>query len=120
MTKTEMNRYNAMRHAWSTAKTAAYRFGGTARQYLAEALRMAWHEIKSAAARKDIVRLLDRAAERTGRSAATSKQTWYLAGLLADAGLDADWCGCGVLDSSASLSKRGASDLIDLLLKQAA
>lgn len=61
---------------------------------------------------KDLVKLLDRAASRSGNSA-TSKQTWFLAGLIAksaSAEVDyQDW----LLNSSLSLSKANASSLID-------
>lgn len=61
---------------------------------------------------KDMVKVLDRAAARA-TNPASSKQTWFLAGLItksASAETDyQDW----LLNTSISLSKREASELID-------
>ena len=38
-----------MKRAWEIAKNAAAKFGGKAREYMAEALRMAWAEAKGTA-----------------------------------------------------------------------
>lgn len=66
---------------------------------------------------KDLVKLLDRAAARASNPA-TSKQTWFLAGLIAksaSAEVDyQDW----LLGSSLTLSKWEASSLIDSYLEK--
>ena len=63
---------------------------------------------------KDLVKLLDRAAARAG-SPATSKQTWFLAGLIAkSASAETDYQDW--LLGSLMLSKREASSLIDSYL----
>ncbi len=70
--------------------------------------------------RKEIAQKLDRAAARAGMidaTPATSKQCWYLAGLLAEAGLDADMVGCELTNTSAVLTCRAASGFIDMLLR---
>ena len=43
----------AMRRAWEIVRLAIATFGGNARQYMAEALRMAWKEIKKMAEKKE-------------------------------------------------------------------
>ena len=68
------------------------------------------------AAQKIIARQLDRAAERADMrdyAAASAAQIWYLAGLLAQKGLDASDVNCGPINTSATLTSRQASDLID-------
>jgi hypothetical protein len=61
---------------------------------------------------KEIVKVLDRAAARSGNPA-SSKQTWFLAGLIAKAASAEtdyrDW----LLNTSLTLSKSEASSLID-------
>lgn len=49
-----------MKRAWEIAKNAAAQFGGKAREYMAEALRMAWAETKGTAKqnRDDIIAAL--------------------------------------------------------------
>ena len=42
---------SVMQKAWALARAGARRFGGRARQYLAEALRQAWAEVRAGAAR---------------------------------------------------------------------
>jgi hypothetical protein len=74
-----------------------------------------------AATQKQIVKVLDRAARRAGENAATSKQTWFLAGLYTQMDprqweVDEE----DFLLRSAPLTKREASDFIDMYLKQAA
>lgn len=63
---------------------------------------------------KQIARVLDRAASRTS-SPASSKQVWFLAGLWAKAQNEVDYNDF-LLDTSATLSKSMASDLIGLAL----
>lgn len=65
---------------------------------------------------KSIARQLDRAAARAESAnarPATGKQCWFLAGLLATLGLDADDAGHGALDSNSMLTSKAASDLIE-------
>ena len=38
---------NVMTRAWAIAKEAVKNFGGKVSQYIAEALRMAWKEVKT-------------------------------------------------------------------------
>ena len=67
--------------------------------------------------RKTIVSLLDSAAQRAdmvGAEPATSKQCWYLSGLMVN---DNAWRADQYLESNAMLSKRQASALIDSILK---
>ena len=52
----------AMRKAWEIVKEAMIRFGGKARQYMAEALRMAW-----AAVKKEGMAVIDRIEELEGK-----------------------------------------------------
>lgn len=63
---------------------------------------------------KQIARVLDRAASRTSNPA-SSKQVWFLAGLWAKAQNEVDYNDF-LLDTSATLSKSMASDLIGLAL----
>lgn len=105
------NTRKIMINAWEIARSAAAKFGGVARQYIAGALRQAWKVLD----RKRIVRALDRAAARAeeiGMRPATSKQTWYLAGLLEAAGVDPSDIGMGYGHTSAVLTSKRASDLI--------
>lgn len=105
------NTRKIMIQAWTTARSAAAKFGGSAKSFIAEALRMAWRGID----RKTIVRALDRAAARAdeiGARPASSRQTWYLAGLLEAAGLDAADIGFGYGHTHAVLTSKRASDLI--------
>lgn len=44
--KIKIDRCTVMARAWHTAKEAAARFGGSSREYFAEALRLAWAEEK--------------------------------------------------------------------------
>lgn len=70
--------------------------------------------------RKELARWLDLAANRAemaGGRPASSKQVWYLAGLMADRGLGLDFAGCDVIDTQAMLTSREASNLIDEILK---
>ena len=70
---------------------------------------------------KEIAQHLDRAAQRcesVGGSAATSKQCWFLAKLLLDAGEDARDIDCGPANTQAMLTKSKASLFIDQLIKQ--
>jgi hypothetical protein len=62
-------------------------------------------------AQKALAKTLDRIAAR-GSNGATSKQCWYLAGLLIAAGQDADDM---LLDTGYRLTVREASSLIDTL-----
>jgi len=71
------------------------------------------------ATRKDIVKSLDKAAQRAAdyyHNGATAKQTWFLAGLIAAAGEDAAAIGCGWANTSALLTSRQASTWIDRYL----
>jgi hypothetical protein len=73
--------------------------------------------------RKSIAMALDRAAERAclvARDGATAKQCWYLAGLIAAAGKDASDIGCAITQSNAVLTKREASEFIQMYLDDAA
>jgi len=66
--------------------------------------------------RKEIAQDLDAAAARAemiGKTGATAKQCWYLAGLLADRDLTADAVDCGCLNTQAILTKARASKWID-------
>lgn len=65
--------------------------------------------------RKEIASWLDRAADYG--SLASRKQVWYLAGLLADAGLSADTIECGPSNLRAKLTRAKASRYIDALVK---
>lgn len=70
--------------------------------------------------RKTIVRDLDVAASRSHiieREPATAKQCWYLAGLLEQAGLDADAVECGICNTQAVLTKSMASRRIEEIKK---
>jgi hypothetical protein len=66
---------------------------------------------------KKIAKVLDRAAARASNPA-SSKQTWFLAGLWAKANNEVDYEDF-LLDSSAQLSKADASFHIELALKGA-
>lgn len=69
--------------------------------------------------RKSIAADLDRAAGRADlvdREPASAKQCWYLAGLLAERGLTADYIDCGCLNTQAVLTKGQAHRWIDALL----
>lgn len=71
------------------------------------------------ATQKDIVRDLDRAAANVsdfGGRGASSKQTWFLAGLLLKAGLTAAVIDCGPADLRAKLCAKKASAYIDAML----
>lgn len=73
--------------------------------------------------RKSIARQLDRCAARADmidREPATSKQCWFLAGLLAERGHESDEIGCGILNTQAILTKRQASSWIDEYLQNKA
>lgn len=112
-----MNTKQIMTNAWNFARQGAAKFGGSVRQYIAAALRQAWKAAK-APSRKEIARDLDRAAYRAsliGQDAATSKQNWFLAGLLAANGESAADIGFGLCNSNAVLTKRAASIWIDRL-----
>jgi hypothetical protein len=61
---------------------------------------------------KDIVRILDQSASRAGEFGATSKQTWFLAGLMLRIGDD----GQDFLLGALPLSKKLASEMIDAIL----
>ena len=67
--------------------------------------------------RKQIVIALDRAAGRCDFGA-TSRQTWFLAGLLAERGSNAAGVGCDICNSNARLTKKQASLYIDQLLSE--
>jgi len=73
---------------------------------------------------KSIAIALDTAASRAkglGLAAATSKQCWFLAGLIAKAGRDASDIGCQISNSQAVLTAKQASLYInDYLREQAA
>lgn len=73
---------------------------------------------------KSIVKVLDHAANRAAsrdQIPATSKQTWYLAGLLFQAGeAIADMETEDFIIGGRSLTKRDASDLIEIHAKKAA
>ena len=106
-----------MQNAWTIARQGAGKFGGSVRSYLSNALRQAW-KLAKAPSRKDIARDLDRAAARAdliGQTPATSKQNWYLAGLLAANGDRAADIGFGCCNTNAVLTKRIASVWIDRL-----
>src|SRR5690606_21682375 len=45
---------NVMERAWSIATVAVRKFGGKVSQYFAEALRMAWNEVKQAANKAEV------------------------------------------------------------------
>ena len=68
--------------------------------------------------RQEIASDLDRAAQRAeivNQVAASSKQCWYLAGLLHEQKLTAEAVNCGCLNTQAVLSKGRASKLIESL-----
>jgi len=70
---------------------------------------------------KQIVIALDRAAGNAayaGATPATSKQTWFLAGLIAKIGKDAAWVGCEITNHNAILTKTSASKYIDSMLSR--
>ena len=70
---------------------------------------------------KSIVKDLDRAAgraESVNQYGATSKQTWFLAKLILDAGLDAYAVDCGCTQTQAILTSKRASDWIKEFLKE--
>jgi len=71
--------------------------------------------------RKMIVGDLDLAARRCHvieRPPATSRQCWFLAGLLAQQGLTAEAVECSGLNTQACLTKSRASRLIDQFLSE--
>lgn len=63
---------------------------------------------------KEIARILDRAAMRADDRGASSKQCWFLGGLMAAAGED----GSDYLLTALPLSKREASEMIEFFLGQ--
>ena len=72
---------------------------------------------------KEIARILDRAAERADAAeyaAASSKQVWFLAGLMAQKGETPEAFGYGLIHTHATLTSRAASALIDRLSGAAA
>lgn len=73
--------------------------------------------------RKEIARMLDRAAARSTlveATPATSKQCWYLAGLIEKAGDTPEGLGLDVTNTNAVLTARKASWWIDQYLSAAA
>ena len=67
---------------------------------------------------KRIAKILDRAADRADAAeyaAASSKQVWYLAGLLAQKGEEPEDHGFGLIHTHATLTSHAACDLIDRL-----
>lgn len=71
---------------------------------------------------KHIAMALDRAAERCHQieiEPATSKQCWFLAKLIAEAGGEAADVDCAITNSSALLSRKMASTYIDSYLAAA-
>lgn len=75
------------------------------------------------ATRKDIARALDTAAARADMvdaEPATSKQCWFLAGLLAESGRDAQAVECGCTQTHSVLTKTRASREIEWLLAEKA
>ncbi|WP_421782587.1 hypothetical protein [Kiloniella litopenaei] len=104
--------------AWMASKVAARKFGGSPKEYFAQALKNEWanHTKKSASCTpKDIVGILDAAADRASQISqrpATSKQTWFLSKLLCEKESDpmAAAMGFGVL------TIREASSAIDFAL----
>lgn len=64
-----------MKRAWEIAKNAAEKFGGKAREYMAEALRMAWAEAKGAVkqSREDIIAALTKKFGRWTKKASNGK-----------------------------------------------
>lgn len=118
MTATAAPRFDRraiMQAAWAQARWQIA--AGVARLVaLKLALRDAWAAAKNpapAATQKSIARVLDRSAERAGSRAATSKQCWFLAGLMLKAGEDgSDY----LLNTSLALTGREASSQIDFYL----
>lgn len=110
---------NVMQTAWTIAHQGAARFGGSARSYIAAALRMVWRgETSAALDRKSIARELDRMAARAGSFAASAKQVWFLAGLMAERGEDARNL-FGLNYGNMTLTGKTASFHIDLYLRDA-
>ncbi|GLK78070.1 hypothetical protein GCM10008171_33240 [Methylopila jiangsuensis] len=89
MTKlTSTQTRSAFAMAWGFAREAAARLGGSARAFWQDALCQAYAKLrKPALTRKEIAKTLDMYADRAWRSTpATSKQVWFLAGLLEQTG----------------------------------
>lgn len=79
-----MNTKIVMTAAWTIARRAASKFGGSTKQYISGAMKTAWELFRKPMTQKQIVKLLDdMAGKGPSRKAASAKQTWYLAGLMA-------------------------------------
>lgn len=117
MTK-QINTRQIMIRAWAIAHQAAARFGHAARSFIGGALRQAWKEARRMS-QKEIARTLDSAAARADRAPATTKQCWYLAGLLFKAGDEPRDLGLALSNSNAVLTSKQASFWIDQYLKAA-
>lgn len=77
---------NVMTRAWEIAKEGAAKFGGKAVEYLAEALRMAWAEMKNVATKIEI----------TLREGSRNNKTWVavIKGLSGKWGFDREFIDC--------------------------
>lgn len=114
----QINTRQIMIRAWAIAHQAAARFGHAARSFIGGALRQAWKEARRMS-QKEIAGILDRAAARAARAAATSKQCWFLAGLMFKAGDEPRDIDLGISNSNAVLTSKNASFWIDSYLKAA-
>lgn len=92
--------------AWNTARAAAARFGGSARSFFTEALRMTYAAARRAAKLADLHASLNVAAMRAYKFGATPAQIGLIVHL-------ADVNNEFSIISSGTLTKREASSIID-------
>lgn len=111
-TAPRFDRSAILKAAWVSARRLMA-LGTSLRLALSSGLAEAWERAKNPATQKSIARILDTAASRAGRAAASSRQCWFLAALMLQAGEDgSDY----LLDTSRALTIREASSMIDFYL----
>lgn len=99
--------------AWSIARNAASQFGGSPRQFFAEALRMAYANVRRAAKLAELRTSLNVAASRAYTRGASSAQIGLIMHL-ADTNNDFNILSGGLL------TKSEASNIIDMMKRDAA